>query len=145
MHKLTLEEIKKCYSNPSLCFVKPEQTVILEPLRENGVERKGRFDFLAETGRHETIGFEVLTRPSKGKMKKKLAYSNEVQKFVFVLPASSLLFYRKPKSKVFIKKAKLHYLPKEFNSAKLYAWILDLKEKRFTEKGQFSKVFNVKC
>jgi len=143
MHKLTLEEIKKCYSNPSLCFVKPEQTVILEPLRENGVERKGRFDFLVETGRHETIGFEVLTRPSKGKMKRKLSYSNEVQKFVFVLPAGALALYKRQKKKPFVKALPKNCFPKQFNSPSIYAWLLDVKEKKFSEKAELSKLFNV--
>lgn len=145
MHYLTLQEIKKCYSNPEFCFVKPEQTVILEPLRENGSERKGKFDFLLETSRHEIIGFEILTRPSKGKMKKKLSYLKEAQKFVFVLPANALEFYRRPEEKKFIKLSKLHYFPEEFNSSKLSAWLLDLKEKKFVKKTQFSKAFNVKA
>ena len=145
MHKIALEEIENCYSNHSICFLKPEQTVILEPLKDNGFERKGRFDFLLETKDRELVGFEVLTRPSKGKLKRKLSYAKEAQKFVFVLPENSLELYRRMEKRPFEKFKKDHCFPKEFSSQSLQAWLLDLNEKKVVEKNVFSKVFNVKA
>ena len=143
MHSFTFKEIKNCYSNPSFCFLKPEQGVILEPLREKGIERKGSFDFLLETSNHELIGFEVLTRPSKGKLKRKLSYAKEVEKYVFVIPSGSFEFYKRKEKRPFEKISQEHCFPKEFNSEKLQVWLFDFWAKKFSQKGQFSKIFNV--
>jgi len=143
MHRLALEEIKKSYSDSPTCLVRPEQTVILEPCRKNGCERKGSFDFLLETANHETVGFEVLTRPSKGKLSRKLSYAKEVQKFVFVIPEGFMQPYRRKAKRPFERIEIGKKFPKQFASESLHAWLLDLKEKRFAEKAEFSKLFNV--
>lgn len=143
MHRLTLEEIKKQCAGEPMPLLKPEQTVILEPCGKGGCERKGRFDFLLETKDHETIGFEVLTRPSKGKLKKKLSYAREVQSFVFVMPEGFLNAYRKKQKRPFERIERGREFPPEFGSESLKAWLLDLKAKSFTEKNSFRKVFNV--
>lgn len=142
MHLYTLHELHKLDRSGKMkvLAIKPEQTVFLS--KGNG--RIGRFDFLVELDDKELVGFEVLTRPSKGKLKKKLSYASEVNRFVFVLPSDSMPFYQKPKSKVFHKQAKLDFFGKEFLNPNLFVWMFDLQEKRFTEKNQFSKIFNVK-
>lgn len=57
--------------DPEIVSISPEKTVLVE---KNGVEREGKFDFLVQTGQ-KTIGIEVLTRPSQGKLKEKLVYA----------------------------------------------------------------------
>ncbi len=141
MHFYTLHELKKMHLTLELPLSKimPEQEVLLE---KNGL-REGRFDFLVESREGKLIGFEILTRPSKGKLKEKLSYSKEADQFVFVLPRNSLGLYRKPKKKIFPRLGREKFLPKEFSSPCLYAWLFNPKDKRFVEKALFSKVFNV--
>ena len=141
MHFYTLHELKKMHLGLELPLFKitPEQEVLLE---KHGL-REGRFDFLVESSEGKLIGFEVLTRPSKGKLKEKLAYSKEVDTFVFVLPNNSLGLYRKLGKKTFHRIAREKSMPKEFNSPSLYVWLFNPKDKRFVEKALFSKVFNV--
>jgi len=121
----------------------PEQTVLIHSKTNSDLCNEGRFDFLVETKKNKAIGIEVLTRPTKGKMKNKLRYAKEADYFVFVLPYNSMEFYRKQK-KVFHKKAKLKFFGKEFSGKNLFVWLLDLQKGEFTEKKEFSKVFNVK-
>ncbi|MFH1663999.1 MAG: hypothetical protein ABH986_04305 [archaeon] len=135
MHVINELEIKK------IC---PEQSVLIHSKTNSCDSNQGRFDFLVETKQNKLIGIEVLTRPTKGKMKSKLRYASEADEFIFVIPFNSMEFYRKPTQKVFHKKAKLKFFGKEFSDKNLFAWLLDLHNGKFTEKKEFSKVFNVK-
>ena len=117
-----------------------EQPVLLE---KRGL-RAGSFDFLIETKTGKAIGIEVLTRPSKGKLKGKLPYSLEVDEFVFVLPSSSLEFYQKKEKKGFRSYARANAFSREFNKPNLKAWLFDVQEKAFQKKDIFNRIFNVK-
>jgi len=145
MHLYTFNELHKMHFNKKIELKKicPEQTVLIHSKTNSDLCNEGRFDFLVETKKNKAIGIEVLTRPTKGKMKNKLRYAKEADYFVFVLPYNSMEFYRKQK-KVFHKKAKLKFFGKEFSGKNLFVWLLDLQKGEFTEKKEFSKVFNVK-
>ena len=121
----------------------PEQGVLLES-KNSCSNREGRFDFLVLTQQGKTIGFEVLSRPSHGKLKEKLSYAREVDEFVFVLPSDALAFYRKTKTKPFKQLARDKFLDNDFCDAKIKAWLLDLKTASFEAKGEICKLFNVK-
>ncbi|MDO8538607.1 MAG: hypothetical protein Q7S21_07020 [archaeon] len=142
MHFLTIHELHKIHANQewNIKRIIPEQEVILH---KHHSLRKGKFDFLVETVDNKIIGFEVLTRPSAGKMKEKLAYANEVDEFVFVLPYNDLEFYQKPRQKVFHKQIRRSSFGKEFNSKKLSAWMLNIPSAHFVLKDKFNKIFNV--
>ncbi|MFH1256642.1 MAG: hypothetical protein V1494_05105 [Candidatus Diapherotrites archaeon] len=143
LHSRTLNELENtAFLDGEIERVFAEKKVLLEP--EKFSQREGRFDFLAETKNGKLIGFEVLTRPSKHKLEKKLAYSKSVDEFVFVLPSEAMGFYRKPKQRVFNRCCRQKFFGKSFADKKLKAWIYSLGEKRFTEKAAFSEVFNVK-
>jgi len=146
MHLYTFHELNKMHLNQILEIKKicPEQTVLIHSKNNPFCVNGGKFDFLVETKNNKLIGMEVLTRPSKGKMKNKLRYAKEADEFVFVLPFNSMEFYRKPTTKIFHKKAKLKFFGKEFNQKNLFVWLLDLSKGIFTEKKPFSKLFNVK-
>jgi len=146
MHLYTFHELNKLHVNRILPLkrISPEQSVLISSKKNENFSSQGKFDFLVETEKGRLIGFEVLTRPSQGKMKSKLRYAKQVDEFVFVLPFDALSFYLKPKTKVFHKKCKLKFLSREFNDPKLSAWLLDLGEGKFTEKNSFNKVFCVK-
>ncbi|PIN99269.1 MAG: hypothetical protein COT90_00350 [Candidatus Diapherotrites archaeon CG10_big_fil_rev_8_21_14_0_10_31_34] len=146
MHLYTFNELNKMHFNQELEIKKicPEQTVLIQSKTNPDLCNKGSFDFLVETKKNKLIGIEVLTRPSKGKMKNKLRYAIEADEFIFVLPFNSMEFYRKPTKKVFHKKAKLKFFGKEFSDKNLFVWLLDLKNGKFTEKDLFNKIFNVK-
>ena len=116
----------------------PEKTVLLT---KTDSPRKGRFDFLVQT-RNKSIGLEVLTRPSQGKLRQKLAFAREVDEFVFVLPKHSMEFYKKRKNNELSSRARPNFFGKEFKSPKLSAWIVDVSEGKILKKGVFSKVFN---
>ena len=122
-----------------LSKITAEQEVLME---KNGL-RKGRFDFLAESREGKFIGFEILTRPSKGKLKEKLPYSKEADQFVFVLPSNSLELYRRQEKKIFHRVCREKLLPKEFNNQDLYVWLFNVNDKKFVEKARFNKIFNV--
>ncbi len=143
MHLYAFNELNKMHLNQVLEIKKicPEQTVLINS-KNNSCLNEGRFDFLVETKENKIIGIEVLTRPSKGKMKNKLRYASEADEFIFVLPFNSMEFYRKQK-KVFHKKSKQKFFGKEFSKKNLFVWLLNLKEGKFTEKQLFSKIFNV--
>lgn len=140
MHLYVLHEFQKMRVNKQSVFEQIffEKSVLLE---KNGKQRHGSFDFLIKSSGKLT-GFEVLTRPTQGKLKEKLAYAELVDEFVFVLPKNFLNFYKKPVAKIFHKKAKLNFFEKEFNNPKLSAWLLDFETGKF-EKTKFGKAFNV--
>ena len=145
MHLYTFNEFNKMHLTQELELKKicPEQTVLIHSKNNSDLCNEGRFDFLVETKKNKLIGVEVLTRPSKGKMKNKLRYAKEADEFIFVLPFNSMEFYRKPTKKVFHKKVKLKFFGKEFSNKNLFVWLLDLNKGKFTEKTFFNKVFNV--
>jgi hypothetical protein len=140
MHLVVLHELNRMRFVQQLSIenIVAEKRVLLE---KNGRPRMGRFDFFVRT-KNTTIGIEVLSRPTKGKMKEKLAYAKKVDKFIFVLPANSLQLYKKSKKR-FHEQARLLSFPPEFNSGKLYAWLLALPEGTLTEKKRFNRLFNV--
>ncbi len=146
MHLYTFNELNKMHfsGNLNIKKIQPEQTVLIHSKKNFLLSNEGRFDFLVETKTNKLIGMEVLTRPSKGKMKNKLRYAKEADEFIFVLPFNAMEFYRKQK-KIFHKKAKLKFFGKEFSDKNLFVWLLDLKNGIFTEKNTFNKVFNVKA
>lgn len=133
MYKATLEKIKEL--NPEKLF--PEHAVLLP----NG--RKGSYDFLVEHNGTK-IGFELMSRPTKGKLKEKLAYLGFVDKYVFVLPFASLELYKRHSVKCFEPLTRPKFFPKEFASKKLFVWLCSIDEERIVERARFGKVFNVK-
>lgn len=139
MHYLTLKELKKMNSEKTLiinCIEEEKQTVLPR-------ERIGAYDFLVGSDKG-VIGIEVMTRPTKGKLKEKLRYKNNVGCFVFVLPSNSLGLYRKKPKKGFSRKARPKFFPGEFNDREIRVWLLDAKQEKFTEKGAFAQIFNVR-
>ncbi len=142
MHLIVFHELQKMRVNNQLQImdIALEKTVLLE---KQGRERQGRFDFLVQA-KNKTIGIEVLTRPSQGKLKSKLPYSNEVDEFIFVLPHDSMEFYRKKKMNGFKRRAPKKFFSQDFSNKKLKAWMLDCKQAKITEKGSFRKIFEVK-
>lgn len=142
MHSLVFKELNKMrlQKNPEILSIVPEKTVIIE---KNGVERQGRFDFLV-TARDRNIGVEVLTRPSQGKMRQKLAYAKEVDEFIFALPNDALGLYRKKQMNGFKRIAPKKFLGKEFADQKLKVWMLDCKNGLVSEKSAFPGLFEVK-
>ena len=142
MHLLVFHELSRMRVNqqPEIISISPEKTVLLA---KNSRERPGRFDFLVRE-KEKTIGIEVLTRPSKGKMREKLAYANEVDEFIFALPENSLEFYRKKAQNGIRRVINKNFLPKEFSDQKLGVWLVDCRKGMVTEKGPFGKLFEVK-
>lgn len=138
MHFYTLHELKKMHC----LFILPLKKIFHEKTAVIGNGQKGSFDFLVETVSGKEIGIEVLTRPSKGKMKQKLSYSKNVDEFIFVIPEHFLENYKIHEKKGFKGAVKKHFLPKEFSSQKLFAWIFDTEKRAFTTKASFSGVFN---
>lgn len=136
MHFFTLQEIKQA-RDFEFFSLKEEK-----PLSEH--IPIGAFDFFLETTDGKKIGFEILTRPSKGKLKRKLEiYFHNVDEFVFVLPSNSLKFYQKQSKKGLHVITAQKKFPKEFSSKKLKVWLFDLETKQFTKKDTFNKIFNV--
>ena len=119
-----------------------EKEVALGSSRKVNGLRLGRFDFFARGAKGRTIGVEILSRPSHGKLKEKLAYTCGVDDFIFVLPEGTLELYRKP-AKAFHKNSRAKCLGPEFASASLYAWLFDTETRRFTVKDRFDRVFCV--
>ncbi len=142
MHLLVFHELNRMRVNHEMQIqqILPEKTVLLT---KNGSARPGRFDFLVQT-KDKSIGIEVLTRPSQGKLKEKLAYASEVDEFVFVIPEHSLEFYRKPENNLLKSKARPSFFGKEFTNPKIKAWIVDLANGQILQKSIFSKLFNTK-
>ncbi len=141
MHFYTLHELKKMHvlAQLQLKKIEPEKTVLIE---KKGL-RQGSFDFLVETVDGMQIGIEVLTRPSKGKMKQKLAYAKNVDQFIFVIPEHVLDAYKKHEKTGHHISGREKFFPKEFSDKKLFAWVFDLEKHKFTHKQGFSRVFNV--
>lgn len=140
MHLLVFHELNRLRVN----HLWPIQTIWAEKsvlLSKNGSPRPGRFDFLVETP-HKTIGIEVLTRPSPGKLRQKMVYSSEVDEFVFVLPKNSLSNYSKSDKKIAKPIGRTHSLGRQFSVPSLKAWIVDLENGCFVAKTQFDKIFN---
>ena len=142
MHLLVFHELNKMRvrKQPEILSISPEKTVLLE---KHGRKRQGRFDFLVRA-KGKTIGIEVLTRPSQGKLKEKLAYEREVDEFIFAVPIDALDFYRKKRMNGFKRIVGKRFLGKEFNNPKLRVWLLDCRQGMVKEKGSFSKIFDVK-
>jgi len=132
MYKATMERMKEIGAE-KIC---KEQSVELP----HG--RKGSYDFVAEI-KGQKIGFEVLCRPTKRKLKDKLRYLPYVDKYVFVLPANALSLYKRPNAKVFGLVSRPKFLPKEFGNKKLYVWLCDLETKHIFACAAFSRIFNV--
>lgn len=139
MHLLTLHELNRIRVTGKwpITRMSSEQSVLLHA--QNGSAREGKFDFLVETPRKK-IGFEVLTRPSKGKMLKKLAYMQEVDDFVFVIPHDALLPYQRTEKnhgwKVRSKK-----LPPLFGQKGLFVWLVDIDKQEIVAKQPFTKLY----
>lgn len=140
MHLLTWTELQRMRVNGEwpITRMTSEQTVLL---RAAHAPKEGKFDFLVETPR-KTIGFEVLTRPSKGKMLKKFAYRSEVDQFVFVIPHDTLLPYQRTTSNHGWK-VRPRYLPASFGEKGLYTWLVDLDAQTIVAKQPFSKLYYV--
>lgn len=142
MHELTFQELNKIRiaGHGSVKEISPEKDITIS---KNGKLREGSFDFLLIIGT-KRIGIEILTRPSKGKLKQKLFYADEVDEFIFVLPENSLNFYKILKGRPFNNWKKINYFGKEFSSDFLKVWLLDSENEKFTKKDVFRKIFNVK-
>ena len=140
MHLVVFHELNKIsLSDRKIEEICPEKTVLLE---KRGKECVGRFDFLVRE-KDKTVGIEVLGRPTKGKMKQKLAYAESVDEFIFAIPENSLELYRKHK-KLMHEQARPSFFPEEFNNKKLKTWLIDLPRGKISEKGCINKFFNVK-
>ncbi|MDZ4256649.1 MAG: hypothetical protein U1C71_03510 [archaeon] len=141
MHLLAWTELHRLRVTQtwSITKIRAEQTVILHPTSHD--QREGKFDFYAETPT-KTIGFEVLTRPSKGKLLKKFIYRPEVDEFVFILPNDALSKYRRKER--FGRRVQSHFLlPSQFGERGLFVWLIDLQDRRIVAKEPFFKIYNV--
>lgn len=142
MHLLTWNELHRLRVNEEWPITKmtAEQKVWVNFPRQRN-PKEGAFDFYVETPK-KSIGFEVLTRPSRGKMQRKIPYGNEVDEFVFVIPHDSLLPYQKTDAPHgFHVRSKA--LPKEFGKKGLYVWLVDLGEQRIVKRAPLSKIYHV--
>ncbi len=138
MHALTLKELKRLRAvEDSGMLIEAEKPVILPR------HRLGSYDYFTESN-NTTIGFEVMTRPTKGKLKEKLRYKAMVDRYVFVMPSTALGIYKKKKKRGLSSKVRPKFFPNEFNDLKLKAWLLDARKEKFTKKGVFRKIFNVR-
>jgi hypothetical protein len=144
MHLVVFHELQRMHANSIVCLerIVPEQNVLLECLHGN-CEREGRFDFLVGEKNGKTIGFEILSRPSQGKMKQKLSYAKEVDEFVFVVPSNSLELYLKKPKKPFKNLARQKFFSKEFSEKKISVWLLDIIQGVVEKKALFSEIFAV--
>jgi hypothetical protein len=144
-HVVTLHELYRSYTEKEIGIEKivPEQTVLLE-LGNGKSIRRGRFDFLVLTGNGKSIGFEVLSRPSEGKMKRKLAYAKEVDEFVFVLPTTVFELYRKNPKHGFRLQGRKLFFSKEFSLPTLYVWLINPENGKIEQKAKFSQLFNTR-
>lgn len=132
MYKATEKKLKElCAKN-----VKTEQLVSLS----HG--RTGSYDFFAEINGC-LFGFEILCRPTKGKLKEKLAYLPYVDRYVFVIPSNSLSLYKRNSSKAFGPITRPKFFPREFNNKKICLWLCDIEKRKITVCSRFSKVMNV--
>lgn len=136
MHALTFSELKKLNLLSSEVQLPEVAEIPLLSATQAGV-----YDFYFKSN-GKIVGMEILTRPSKGKLKQKLFYADYVDEFIFVLPVTSFEFYKIFKFSS-LAKARPSYFSKEFNSDKLFVWLLDLEICEFTVKSRFNKVFHV--
>ncbi|MCX6802215.1 MAG: hypothetical protein NT067_03810 [Candidatus Diapherotrites archaeon] len=138
MHRLTLKELERMGREKDLVIgsIEEEKRTML-PL-----ERKGSYDFLVESGKG-LIGIEVMTRPTKGKLKEKLRYKGSVDLFVFVLSSNCLGLYRKTQKHGLPCRARPKFFPADFRPDEIMVWLLDATRGQFTEKGAFAEIFNV--
>lgn len=142
MHLLVWTELQRLRVNQKWPITRmvAEQTVVLNHDGHTPTPpREGKFDFFVETPAKD-IGFEVLTRPTKGKMIKKIAYWDEVDDFVFVIPHNALLPYQKTSTNHGWK-VRPKYLPSLFGQKGLYAWLVDLDEQRIIARQSFDKLY----
>lgn len=148
MHLLVWTELQRMRVNQvwPITRMTQEQTVLLEGdhlshRTHTHSNREGRFDFFVETPK-KNIGFEVLTRPTKGKILKKMAYMQDVDEFIFVIPHDSLQPYeRTPKNHGW--KVRPKYLPEDFGQRGLYVWLVDLDTQQIVAKKHFSALYFV--
>ncbi|MCR4368286.1 MAG: hypothetical protein NUV67_00060 [archaeon] len=140
MHECTLKEINSSreFNGKHVNKILPEKEVTLT---KKGM-RKGSFDFFLETEEGTTIGMEILTRPSKGKLRQKLFYAHEADEYVFVLPKDAIEDYRK-RDKVFRHLTRQKFLPKEFDNPKLHVWLFDRNSRKIIAKLPLAGLFNV--
>ncbi|MFH0970130.1 MAG: hypothetical protein V1776_01575 [Candidatus Diapherotrites archaeon] len=141
MHLLVWTELQRIRVNQvwPITRMTQEQTVLLQG--NNHQPKEGKFDFYVETPQ-KTIGFEVLTRPSKGKILKKMAYRQKVDEFVFVIPKDALLPYQKT-STIHAWKVRPKFLPEVFGEKGLYAWLIDLGDRQIIQKKPFPFLYNI--
>jgi len=100
------------------------------------------YDIFLETVEGKKIGFEILARPNQKKMRQKLIYRNNLDKFIFIMPSNFLHLYTKqPKYSLSIFKP--HFLENCFDLDNLYAWIYDISEHKIIKAEHFCNVFNV--
>ena len=142
MHLITWDEINRLRVNREWEIKKMsmEQTVLVN-FKHHKKPVEGKFDFLVETPK-KVIGFEVLTRPSKGKIQRKMSYAEEVDQFVFVLPDTAMEKYQKH-AKVPKRRIQGNFLPPLFGNPNLFVWLVDLNEKTIVKKVPFAHIFNV--
>ncbi len=133
MHLCTLQELER---DPEIKKISQEEETFLE---NNSI---GAYDFFAKTG-NGTIGIEVMTRPTKGKLKEKLRYKKNVDCFIFVIPKQRLCFYEKEPINIFPRKTRKKYFPKDFADPNLMVWIYNMETGKIEKKERFSKAFNV--
>jgi hypothetical protein len=138
MHWLTAQEIKRMNRCGEIVVLEFKQEMPAH-LERN---KLGYFDFFVRTP-DKTIGFEVMSRPTKGKLREKLCYANAVDEFVFVLPHNALEFYLRRPRPNFYEYTRTKSFPHEFSSDNLYVWMLDLEYGLFKAKALFREVFNV--
>lgn len=143
MHLLTWTELQRMRVNQiwNIRRMAAEQSVLLDSGNPNK-PKKGKFDFYVETP-SKTIGFEVLTRPSKGKMLQKLIYSKEVDEFVFVIPTHFLKPYQKENNHSFGWHVRHKKLPSPFSKKGLYVWLVNIGEQRIISKQSLSNIYYI--
>ncbi len=148
MHLLVWTELQRMRVNQvwPIKRMTQEQTVLLDgghlPHRTHThSNREGKFDFFVETEKR-TVGFEVLTRPTKGKILKKMVYGKEVDDFIFILPQNALMPYQKT-GRIHGWKVRPKYLPSEFGQKGLYVWLVDLDNQEIVAKKPFSALYFV--
>lgn len=142
MMDFTATELQKPSDFPEFTPKKilAEKSVLIE---KHGL-KEGKFDFLVQTHEKKLVGVEVLTRPTHGKLRQKLAYAKKTDEFIFVLLHNSLGFYRKKEKNGLSSSTRKKFLSPEFASEKIFAWLFDPIEKKFVSKQNFPKEFNVK-
>jgi len=133
MHLCTLRELEH---DPEVSAIAQEEVTSL------GNNALGAYDFVADSS-GKKIGVEVMTRPTKGKLKEKLRYKENVDQFIFVIPKQRLCFYEKEPFKVFPSKARKKFFPSAFSDPKLLVWVYDMETGKIEKKERFSRAFNV--